>query len=200
METETRDRAASAATCLSGTRAAQFHVGSSWDHAGGGGGGVTMATSPQSSRSNSSTMYNCSVYRKNADHIFWFSMHNTSLGKNADPTSRSSRCTFPRQANLFPVLGEHNGWGSLALPAPGGGIGCPASDPPPRAGSPRGTRRGLPTENLPETQGPCPVPDAGLGSDREPDRHGAGSSEGTSTNGGTRAFGFSLAEAVNAAL
>lgn len=101
-----------------------------------GGGRVTMATSPQSSLSNSSTMYNCSVYRKNADHIFWFSMHNTSLGKNAEPTRRSSRCTFPSQPNLFLVLGEYDGWGSIALPATREDVDCPASDSLARGGSP----------------------------------------------------------------
>lgn len=112
-ETEKQDSLG--AQVPAGYRSAGFHVGSRQDPVGGG--RVTMATSPQSSLSNSSTTYNRSVYRRNADRIFWFSMHNTSLGKNAEPTRRSSRCTFPSQPNLFPGLGEYDGWGSTIRPA-----------------------------------------------------------------------------------
>lgn len=107
------------------------------------GGRVTMAT-PQSSRSNSSTMYNCSVYRKNADHIFWFSMHNTSLGKNAEPTRTSTRCTFLFQPNLFPVLGGPDRWGSRALPESGEGRDCPGRGFAAPEGSPQSKPWALP--------------------------------------------------------
>lgn len=59
---------ASTATFPSGT--AQLHVHSALGPHGWG--RVTMATL-QSSLSDSFTMYNRSVYRKNADRIFWFS-------------------------------------------------------------------------------------------------------------------------------
>lgn len=117
-------------------RTAPFHVGSRH-------GGVAMATSPQSSLSNSSTMYNCSVCRKNADHISCFSMHSTSLGKNAEPT-RSTHCTFHGQPNPFPVLGEVMD----GLP-----LTCPAGEPRP-GGRPRRGTWGLPhPQVLPETEG-----------------------------------------------
>jgi hypothetical protein len=86
----------------------------------------------QSSLSNSFTMYNRSVYRKNADHIFWFSMCKTSLGKNAQPTRRSTgRTSHPRK--LFLLAGEQSGWVVLSsLPLGEEAQVGPGMDPLPR--------------------------------------------------------------------
>lgn len=180
-----------------GYRSAGFHVGSRQDHVGGG--RVTMATSPQSSLSNSSTMYNRSVYRKNADHIFWFSMHNTSLGKNAEPTRRSSRCTFPSQPSLFPGLGECDGWGSTIQAATREAADCPASDPPPGGGSPQVKRGGSPPEKLPEPQGAVGCAGRGSGACNwaKPPRHWFIRMKFQPTE--ARGSGFPLAEATDAA-
>lgn len=90
---------ASTATFPSGN--AQLHVHSALGPHGWG--RVTMATL-QSSLSDSFTMYNRSVYRKNADRIFWFSsVLLTRKECRAHQKKRSARCRFPgRQLKLPP--------------------------------------------------------------------------------------------------
>lgn len=91
-------------------------------------------------------MYNHSVYGKNADHIFWFSMHNTSLGKNAEPTRGSAGLSVPQSARCRPVSG--NVTDKLLCSA------CdqrrqPAPAMRPRGGSPHPEPWGLPTRKPP---------------------------------------------------
>lgn len=133
-----------------------------------------MATAPQSSLSNSSTMYNHSVYGKNADHIFWFSMHNTSLGKNAEPTRGSTGLSVPLSARCRPDSG--NVTEKLLCSACRAGVACPGRAAPRRAPAPRTVGSSHP-ENLLETEGHWMVPAVGLRSVIGRNRHGVHLSE-----------------------
>lgn len=128
-----------------------------------------MATAPQSSLSNSSTMYNHSVYGKNADHIFWFSMHNTSLGKNAEPTRGSTGLSVPLSARCRPDSG--NVTEKLLCSACRAGVACPGRAAPRRASAPR-TVGSSHSENLLETEGHWTVPAVGLRSVIGRNHHG----------------------------
>lgn len=128
-----------------------------------------MATAPQSSLSNSSTMYNHSVYGKNADHIFWFSMHNTSLGKNAEPTRGSTGLSVPLSARCRPDSG--NVTEKLLCSACRAGVACPGHAAPRRAPAPRTVGSSHP-ENLLETEGHWTVPAVGLRSVIGRNHHG----------------------------
>lgn len=103
-----------------GYRTTQFHAGTIWMGRGHRGHPPGVAQS---------FLYGVQslVYRKNADHIFWFSMYNTSLGKNAEPTRTRTRRSFPSPSTKPLPSRWEIGWrGSPALPAPGEGTGGPS--------------------------------------------------------------------------
>lgn len=110
---------------------AQLHVHSALGPHGWG--RVTMATL-QSSLSDSFTMYNRSVYRKNADRIFWFSsVLLTRKECRAHQKKRSARCRFPGHQLKLP---RSRMAGVSCAPFAKGGMGHPRRPLLPNQGSP----------------------------------------------------------------